>query len=217
MLYRIDLEHFLMHCIDYFTRKELTSIKYLIISNNIQNLDKAPNVYRSASEYPSSEILTNYYTNNDLTLFKNEYLTELKIVKNCIYRDIIYPIAHHEPLFIIYRAKENFIIDILTEFLSEEYHIDCIDLNKLFINGEIDPIIYDHDKITETDKKINKELKKEWIETQEETSAGRKQLLSRMSSKNKEKLIKKLGYNTDKLKESEYDSILNDEWVKDSD
>ena len=46
MLYRIDFEHFLVHAIDHFTRVELNSFHYVIISAGIVNTGKAINVVK---------------------------------------------------------------------------------------------------------------------------------------------------------------------------
>lgn len=214
MLYRIDYEHFLLHAIDYFTRKELISINYIIISGNIFNTDKMPTVTRQVSLYPSSELINKYLANKNLDLFKQEYFYELDNVDNIIYSNLIKPlINNHEPIFIICRIKENFIIDALIEFIHNKYKIDCIDLNKLFINGELSLIDYDQDKIKKVFKETEARVAKDWINMQKETKEGRKQLIKSMSDKVKAKLIKKLGYNTNKISKSEYDDILTNDWV----
>lgn len=214
MLYRIDYEHFLLHAIDYFTRKELISINYIIISGNIFNTDKMPTVTRQVSLYPSSELINKYLANKNLDLFKQEYFYELDNVDNIIYSNLIKPlINNYEPIFIICRIKENFIIDALIEFIHNKYKIDCIDLNKLFINGELSLIDYDQDKIKKVFKETEARVAKDWINMQKETKEGRKQLIKSMSDKVKAKLIKKLGYNTNKISKSEYDDILTNDWV----
>ena len=215
MLYRIDYEHFLLHFIDYFTRKELISIKYIIISANVFNTDKMPMVSKAICFYPSNELTSNYQRNNDIELFNKDYFKELDSTNYLLYEYLIEPLTNHEPIIIICRTKENFIIDIFCQYMLEKYKIDCIDLNQLFINGKINSIEYNHNELKETAKNIKTEHAKNWFNTCKHTIDGRKQLVNTINDKLKKKIIKELGYDVKKINKSQYNEILNNDWVND--
>ena len=216
MLFRIDYEHFLTHFIDYFTRNEILSFKYLIISAAIINTNKMENVSKCAWLYPSSEVIENYTFYKDDEIFKKEFYDELKSTSHMVNQYIVEPLVEKYNLILICRKQENTIIDTLVHYLKEEYCIDCIDLNKLFSTGSIGEISYDFDKIKEAFNKSHDENMKEHDKELAKSEAGRASLLMRMPLKERVKKLKELGYNPDKIPKEEIEQILINDWVKDS-
>lgn len=215
MLYRIDYEHFLTHMIDYFTRAELLSLHYVIISNNILNTNKYPYVVKESALYPDRDTVMDYHNFKNYEKFKIKYFDELKVYHGLIYNSLFLPLFKHKSVVIICRKIENFIIDALCEYILEKFKVGSIDLNKLFSEGFIDNIIYpsDRDSMREVKHEMVKQMSKEMYEENLRTNSGRLKILNHMKLKHKLKFLKKLGYNPDKIKESEIDQIIIDDWV----
>ena len=122
MLYRIDFEHFLVHAIDHFTRNELNSFHYIIISAGIINTGKMKNVVKVNTLFPVYEVYNQYLEFKNYDRFKENYFTQLEdYKKDSLYRSIIKPHANHESVVLICRQAENFIIDALCEFILKEF------------------------------------------------------------------------------------------------
>ena len=216
MLYRIDFEHFLVHAIDHFTRVELNSFHYVIISAGIVNTGKARNVVKINTLFPDYEIYNDYLQYKNLERFKKNYFNKLDDYKeDVIYRSIINPLSKHESLLLICRRMENFIIDVLSEYLLKEFKIDTIDLNHLFINGVINNFNFSLEEFKENYINFKINAVKKLVELKEKSPSGRAELFAKMDEKDKRSLIKKIGYNPKNLNLEQIDSIIKNEWIPD--
>ena len=208
MLYRIDFEHFLVHAIDHFTKYELNSFHFIIISAGIVNTAKVSNVTKINTLFPNGEIFNQYMESHNLTRFNEFYKNQLDDYEPVFYKSIISPLDHHKSVVLICRQAENFIIDYLCKYILEKYKIDTIDLNHLFIHGVINDFNFDLDEF----KKICIEQKiksgKELIELKKQSPAGRTELFEAMKKKDKIHLIKEIGYNHKKLNNDNIDKII---------
>ena len=216
MLYRIDFEHFLVHAIDHFTRVELNSFHYVILSAGIVNTGKAINVVKINTLFPDYEIYNDYLQYKNLERFKENYFNQLEDYKeDVIYRSIISPLIKHKSLLLICRRMENFIIDVLSEYLLKEFKVDTIDLNHLFINGVINNFNFSLEEFKESCVNFKIDAAKKLVELKEKSPSGRAELFAKMDEKDKRNLIKKIGYNPKNLNLEQINSIIKNEWIPD--
>jgi hypothetical protein len=200
--------------IDYFTTDELVSLSYLIISASIRNQGASPNVVKCNDLYPSSEEISNYIQLEDKKLLHKGYYKELKEMQNTVYNAIIEPILrHHHNIILLYNETEDVYIDILCDFLKEEFNMDTIDLNKLFKEGETDIFFIDKHSVKNKCVDLNRAVVKEKITAMEQTEGGRAKLLSMMSKDEKLKKLQELGIKINKSDKKDLDELLRLEWV----
>lgn len=226
MVYRIDIQHFLVHAIDYFTYEELIHIHYIIISAKLTNGGICKNVCKLNTLYPTPEIIDAYVSYDDKDMLNKMYrdmlntkgdkIKEADIVVP-IYNDIINPLIKHYDLMLICDKSENAYMDILCDILKECYSIEVIDLNKLFIDGEIGPIKIDRKKIWNKAVDIRLYTAKIKSSALETTEDGRLELLRSMSKKEKISKLKELGIKIKKGSNRELNDLLKDSWVYEDD
>ena len=78
MIFRIDIQHFLSHMIDYFTREELIHFQYAIISAKIPNQGRCSNVVKVNNLYPDVDTITAYADYKDRDIAEKMYFEMLK-------------------------------------------------------------------------------------------------------------------------------------------
>lgn len=226
MIYRIDMQHYLSHAIDYFTAEELTHFQYAVISAAIKNGGKAANISKISELYPFPEIVLEYSEYRNKEVMEKMYMELLNpksenegiginAIANIFYRTFVNPLLQHCDIVIICDREENDYIDVLCKVLKKKYMIDVIDLNKLFSEGQIGPIYIDRDEIWDKAVDIRRITAKDNIKALESTSGGRQHLLKMMSKKDKIEKIKELGINLTSHNNKELDAILLDAWVND--
>lgn len=227
MIYRIDMQHFLSHAIDHFTIEELTHFQYAIISSKIRNGGRVQNVSKLNSFYPPPEIIIDYSEHKDKSIMGKQYMDFLSPKKsndmgmtksqmaNMFYTTFINNIINHVDIVIICDKTENDYIDIICKVLKKDYGIEVIDLNELFIKGEVGPIYIDRDKIWDNAVDIRREAGKDQIRALESSSGGRLKLLNMMTKKQKIKKIEELGIAINNYNNDDLNSILMDAWVND--
>lgn len=222
MLYRIDLQHFLSHAIDYFTRNELVHFKYILISAKIANLSKSENVTRKNNLWPTPEIIENYEEFKDKKLMEKMYLDFLTIttpddeyIGDIIYTSFINPIINHQDVVIVCDINENDYIDVLCKHIKDVYSLDCINLNKLFSEGKVGPLYIDKNKIWDKAVDIRRIAGKKRMDGLECTKDGRMELLGLMNKKEKILKLKEIGIKTNKNDIDGLDKLLIDAWVND--
>ena len=66
MVYRCDLQHFIVHAIDYFTLPDLTNMQYAIISAKISSGGRARNVVKVNDLYPDVDTIMAYEDYKDM-------------------------------------------------------------------------------------------------------------------------------------------------------
>ena len=109
MIYRINLQHFLMHAIDHFDRNTIVHFNYVIISVIIKNVGRETNMAKVSELYPTPEIIINYneYKNKDIHIY-NKIFHLLTI--------------HAFNRFILFSVKSNFFCHVyLLNFLNTDY------------------------------------------------------------------------------------------------
>lgn len=223
MLYRIDLQHYLTHAIDYFTSTELLHFQYLILSAKLICAGRISNAAKANMLYPNPEIVASYAETMDQQLFEKEYYEMLDKKENpnsnvpwsgsVIYRNIINPILGHNDIVIICDRVENYIVDAFCHYLKDRYKIEAVDLNELFKEGHIGAIYIDRDEIEDIAVDIRRATGKDMIRSLESTSEGRLKLLNMMSKKDKVKKLKDLGLSINESDKGQLDALLIDAWV----
>jgi hypothetical protein len=220
MIYRCDLQHFLVHAIDYFTLPELSSIQYAIISSKISSGGRSGNVAKINALYPAVESIIAYDDYKDKKIFEQMYISmldgkdepeESNPFANTIYRVFINPLLEHYDVMIICDAIENVYIDVLCKYLKEKFEIEVIDLNELFTKGCIESIYINRDEIRDKAVDIRRAAIKEQIRNMSSTRDGKEQLISKMSKKEKIKQLKKYGVKLGS-NDKDLDQILLEEW-----
>mgnify|MGYP001643937319 FL=1 len=216
MLYRIDLEHFLTHMVDFFTVEEITACNYIILGTIPNNGRSSSNVVKLNELYPETDTLLKYEETHNTDILRGEYLEHLKEphVQNLIYESFLNNVLNHVSIVLLSRADENFWVDILIEYLKDEYHVETIDLNELFKTGQVGPIRIDYDEIHNRSVDVRRQAGKEMIRSLESTRGGREKLLGMMDSKEKIRKCKDLGIKVTKADINNLDEILMEAWVE---
>lgn len=222
MLYRIDLQHFLSHAIDYFTRNELAHCQYVIISAKIANTSTCDTVVKRNNLYPTTDIVIAYEEYKNKSILEKMYMDFLKIdgpkdnwLANVIYTTFVNPVINHQDVVIVCDQVENDYIDVLCKYLHRDFALECIDLNKLFSEGKVDGIYLDRDKVWDRAVDIRRTAGKEQFNALASTRDGRLGLLAKMTKKNKVDKLKELGIEVSKRDMGDLDKILMDAWVND--
>lgn len=220
MIYRCDLQHFLVHAIDYFSLPELSSIQYAIISSKISSGGRSRNVVKDNVLYPDVDSIIAYDDYKDKKIFEQMYvsmlddkdkLEESNPFTNNIYKVFINPLLEHYDVMIICDEAENMYIDVLCKYLKDKFEIEVIDLNELFTKGRIGAIYIDRDEIRDKAVDIRRAALKEQIKNMSSTRDGKEQLISKMSKKEKIKQLKKYGVKLGP-NDKDIDQILLEEW-----
>ena len=218
MLFRIDIERFLTHMIDHFTMDDILSMEYAIISAGVKCGGRAGNMAKISILHPSgasSDIIETYDKYQDKAILRKMYFEYLKEYENRLYLIFVSPVLNHQNICIICCERENYYIDILVEYLEEKFRIECIDLNKLFIKGRVGRLYIDRDLIHDKAVDIRRAAAKDNLKALESSKDGMLQLLGIMSKKEKIKVLKKRGIQTNKSDYKDLDQLLMEEWVED--
>lgn len=227
MIYRIDIQHYLTHAIDYFTQEELTHFQYAIISAVIRNQGTSLNVAKVNELYPLPEIIIEYEEYKDKSIMEKMYTEFLSPKKdndigmtrnqmaNIFYRTFINTLNSHVDIIILCDKSENQYIDVICNVLYKDYHIEVIDLNKLFSEGRIGPIYIDRKKIWDRCVDVRREAGKDMNRAIESSVEGRERLLKMMTKKDKIRKIEELGINITDYDKKDLDYILMTAWVYD--
>jgi len=214
MLFRIDLEHFLTHMIDYFTLEELISCQYVIVGT-ISNQGRCTNIVKLNTLYPAVKTILTYTETKDKDILRKEYYDQLKgDCDSVIYNAFVNNVIEHQNIIILCRNEENDWMDILIEYLEKEFSIETLDLNQLFKTGKVGPIHIDRIKIKNKAVDVRRRYGKEMIKSYETTKDGRAKLLDMMDLKYKIKKCKELGIKVNKSDIKNIDEILTEAWVE---
>lgn len=226
MIFRCDLQHFLVHAIDYLSLQDLTNMQYAVISSKMSVSGRALNVSKVNQLYPDIDTICAWADYKDKDLLRKMYfgmlsLKDEKLDKdesnefhNCIYQVFINPLLEHYNIMIVCDKEENVFIDLLCEYLKENFYIEVIDLNELFTKGRIGHIYIDRDEIRDKAVDIRRAALKEQIRNMASTREGKAALISKMSDKEKKKQLKKYGVKLRDNEMEDIDEILLDEWTE---
>lgn len=222
MLYRIDYDKFLLHMIDHFTREELLHMQYLIISAVIRNAGHVPNVVKCNELYPSADVVSETYGTHDMDVLRRAYMSELKSkdpivnfnMRSIYYRFILNPIDLHHDVCIICDKNENMYIDILCEFLKDEFGLDTINLNTLFTKGRVGSIYIDWTEVHNNVVDINRAVTKEMRDSLTTSRDGRTKLVYNiMNKKEKIKLLDEYGITPTSTKNEDLNEMLKEVYI----
>lgn len=228
MLMRIDHEHFLTHMIDHFTLEELMNIKFIIIGSvagagsqkSVQEQSKVSNVIKINEFYPKYEIQEYWTDYRDKKILKKLYYEYLEDPKfRCqpqIHDAILVLLLNHQNICLICKEGENVYMDVFVEYLQEKFSIPCIDLNKLFIEGEVDEMYLDFDEIHNKAVDLRRLAVKKHREENEITQSGRLRILNGMSKKEKVKLCREVGIDVGPGDYKNLDKLLIEGWVEEA-
>lgn len=215
LLYRIDIERYLTHAIDHFTRDELASFEYAIIGT-LKNGPRCHNVAKINNLFPDNAVQDAFRDYVDKDTFKKMYYSYLDEYGKTIYLVFINPILQHKDILIICKEGENPYIDVLVEYLKEKFSLDCIDLNQLFIKGRVGSIYIDRDDIWNKAVDVRMEAGMHQIQALESTSDGRMEILKMASPKWKINKLKEIGIKVTKADLKDLDQLLIESWVEDN-
>lgn len=225
MVFRINWRNFLLHAIDWFDFKEISSMLWVILSYPIGNQARLNTVWKASSGggglYPPGGISDYYNETKDYETAKQMYHAYLlnkedelgiSVAQADIYKHIVAPMKHYCNVCIIYTEEESWITDAFSEFLKKYFAIDVVDLDHLFKHGWINGFYLDRELIRERSAEF--ELTAKLLETKDklQTPQGRAELLEKMSDKEKVKLLKDLGIKAHKS--DNLDRLLQDAWVQ---
>lgn len=224
MIFRIDMQHFISHMIDYFPSNELRSMQYCIISGVVKNGSRSQNVVKFNDLYPTPDTVMLYAETGDKDLLYKSYKQMLEgNVKNkddynpfdgLIYKTFINPLLMNNNIVIVCDKNENDYIDCICRYLDEKFEIEVIDLNKLFTEGKIGPIYIDREVIHDKAVDIRRAAIKEEIKNISSTRDGKASLIAKMSTKKKMKELKRYGIKVTKDDKKDLDKMLLDEWCE---
>lgn len=224
MVYRIDIQHFLTHAIDHFTRDELAHFQYAIVSAKVKNGSRAPNVAKIAEIYPSPEVVIAYAEYKDKKILEKMQMEELNSqrdpetgndpISNRIYETFVNPLLKHHDIVIICDQLENDYIDVICKYLKKNFEIEVIDLNELFTKGRIGSIYIDRDEIWDKAVDVRRSANKMKYKFLESSRDGKLKLLGIMTKKQKIAKLKELGINVTDADKKNLDKLLIDEWVE---
>ena len=220
MIYRIDIQHYVSHAIDYFTADELMAFQYAILSASIQSHGKSMNVNKINYFYPESSVQSEWLEYHNKEVLEKHYMNDLKEVNSgdprMIYQTFLDPLLKHYDIMILCDKTENDYIDVLCKFLKKEFYIEVIDLNKLFSTGRVGAIYIDRDKIHDKAVDVRRYAAKQTRLSLMKTKDGRLKLVEKlMNEKEKHKLLTQLGIKNKGLSEKEMNELLMDSWVED--
>lgn len=229
MIYRIDIQHFLGHAIDYFTPEELTHFQYAIISAAVKNNSKVSNVVKVSELFPLPEIVISYNEHKDKSIMEKMYRDFLlpeadndmgltkKHMANVFYNTFINTLINHHDVVIVCDQCENDYIDVICKLLKEHFDIEVIDLNELFTKGRIGPIYIDRKEIWDHAVDIRRAAGDDMRRALESSVDGRMKLLDMMTKKQKIKKLKEIGIDITSTKNEDLNALLMSAWVNDED
>lgn len=224
MVYRIDIQHFLTHAIDHFTRDELAHFQYAIISAKLKNGSRAPNVAKIVELYPSPEVVIAHAEYKDKKILEKMQMEELNSqidtetgndpISNRMYETFVNPLLKHHDIVIICDQLENDYIDVICKYLKKNFEIEVIDLNELFTKGRIGSIYIDRDEIWDKAVDVRRSANKMKYKFLESSHDGKLKLLGIMTKKQKIAKLEELGINVTDADKKNLDKLLIDEWVE---
>lgn len=222
MLYRIDYDRFLLHMIDHFTREEILHMSFLVISGSVMNSGHADNVTKCLDLFPSADVIEATHGIEDMDIIRKAYLSELNptepITKSSMaalyYKYILNPIELHHDVCIICAKTENKYIDVLCEFLKDEFDLEAINLNTLFTKGRVGPLYIDLDRIHDNCVDYRRKSVKALRDSMNTTREGRTKLVYKiMNKKAKIKLLDSYGITPTSTKTKDLNEMLQEVYI----
>lgn len=226
MIYRIDIQHYLTHAIDHFTRDDLgVHFEYVIFSAGIKNTKSVRNMIKLNELYPEPETISNYAEYKDKKIMEKMYLETLEPDKDCknkssywsyivTYNVLINPLLNHQDIMIICQREENDYLDVFCKWLKKNFEIEVIDLNQLFTKGFVGPLYIDRSLIRDKAVDVRRAALNEEQKGKEATSDGRRILLDKMNKKEMKHKVKELEIDLNGNESVEdLRNILIEEWV----
>lgn len=225
MVYRCDIQHFLHFVIDYFSLQDITSMQYAIISGKVKCGSRAINTSTIPALFPNPEIIIHYSDKMNKDIMKKEFMDQLKSKDNTYgeeymtsnpsinwaYLGIANPLLEHVNTCIICDEDENDYIDVICDWLKDDFHIEVINLNKLFDDGYVGPIHIDRKDIRKAIVDVRRDAVNQMKQTMMSTESGRMSLLSKIDMKDKIDQLKKRGIHP--TADDDIDQMLSDIWA----
>lgn len=211
--------------IDWFDYPIMTSIYWVVLSYEIGWTGRNNKVWKPSSDnggiFPPGSIIDYYDETRDYATSKKMYWDYLMKRENeldipCavadIYKHVIAPTKHHCNVCIVYTEPETWVCDALGEFIKDKFAVEMVDLDHLFKHGWVKGFYLDLELIREKSSEIELTSKLLDIHDKIQTSSGRAELMSKMSKKEKIKLLKDLGIKASKS--DDVDRMLTEAWVQ---
>lgn len=217
MLFNINYENFLLYAIDYFKREELLDFTYVIVSAIIPHrTSKLPvnKIYKLSSIFPPCDIVSLWMDGYDDGTIKTKYYDYLK--DSNVIRDIVTSVAiEHKNIVIICKKEEDYFINIICDFIYDEFKLPSINLNSLFTKGGIYVKRYNRNKIMEAIKNYEREQKKLFIKNSKADIKSdnlyiKTQAINAMSIKDVKKSLKKFNINTSNMTDEQMREALKE-------
>lgn len=225
MVYRIDLQHFLTHAIDYFSYDDLMGFQYCIISSVVKSQARISNMAKINMLYPNSDDIIQYYDDQNIDLFRKRYKHMLVGDKDdrinsllpLLYNTFVQPTLNHHSVLIVCDQSENYYIDVLCDVLNDQFAIEVANLNDLFTKGRLGSVYIDRDEIH--DRAVDMRRMSATISYREKalTVDGRASLLESMKPAAMKQKLKELGINVNKSDKKHLKEMLMESWVNDED
>lgn len=226
MILRINWEHYLSHAIDYFTKDELLSFRYIIISAMISHNNLSDDVKKLSQLYPRDDVILVHDNEGDLIQAEKLYIDWLMAkdtpgrnfngyewATHPIGMHILKPLTMHQHVMILCTKDEDWIIDSFCKYLKLRYELDVFDLNQFFATGQATQISINPDAAEKAYVKSVKQANDEGNEALESTAEGRYRRLLEMSKKQLLRKAEEVGIDTKGMSIEDVVKDLVDAWV----
>ena len=200
-------------------------MQYLVISARVRNENRERTVIKCNDLYPSLDIVQTYADTGDKELFKRMYIDELESTRRddsrynptegAIYGYLIKPVLKNWNVCIMYDETESVYIDVLVEYVKDNFSLSCINLDQLFEEGHVGPLYIDRDEIHDRAVRICRSIAREEKLILETSEGGREKLLKNMNQRERRQKLKEIGIDPSGLSNKEVVSLLLDGWVAD--
>lgn len=223
MIYRIDLQHFLVHAIDHLEFVDINYAIFVVISAKINVGLKDTRCQKPSILYPNPETVLRFDESQNMDVLEREmfdYYDNLVIrgKDTTFYDYFVHTMEEHNNVIIVCDKIENPYVDVLAKYLKKRFAIEVIDLNKMFTDGYIDPVRYDYNKIQKKGQGIRELKEADRMKSLACTPDGRMELLREWNKSTKLKLCKALKLRVRKsIDDKILDDILIDAWVNEDD
>lgn len=223
MIYRIDIQNFLLHAIDHLEFVDLNYAIYGIISSAITCGMKDLRCSKFNILYPLTETVMRYADTENKDVLEQELMAYYEKLlfkeRSPVFYDLfVKPIEEHANVILVCDRCENPYLDVLSAFVKKQFAIEVIDLNKLFEDGHLNPVRYNYSKICDKGKEIREITKREEMLAKASTEDGRMELLQHWNRKTKLALCKELKLRVRKSIDDEtLNALLIDAWVREDD
>lgn len=169
MVFTCSYKTFLLYAVDWFSRKDLLSFKYICISEHLKFSTQGTTEDKlkiATAIFPSSDILEEYRIDRDYVKFRDKYMEELDARQGLDQitfgrAEMADVLAEKNIMYLTYDEEDDFWSEVFNEWLSINMGITPYNLNRVYALEDVKYIPPDMKRL----KKIHKNVMKHWRET----------------------------------------------------